>query len=194
MITILFVTFCFYLLAELVKQGAAQKARKREMARQARIEAEMRRDREQRERIAREQKEQREAMIAYEKEMRRLHLEQMREEKERQRLEAEQARLEREQQKQAEQIAKQEIRLLALEQKIALADHDIDFYRPQVEQAEKEIRELDNKVWYFTQKGLPCEGYKTKLEKKQKALHQIQTKLIKAEQAKALAERQIEAA
>ena len=109
-------------------------------------------------------------------------------------LAAEQAKLEREQAKQAEQIAKQEIRLLALEQKIALADHDIDFYRPQVEQAEKEIRELDNKVWYFTQKGLPCEGYKTKLEKKQKALHQIQTKLIKAEQAKALAERQIEAA
>ena len=109
-------------------------------------------------------------------------------------LAAEQAKLEREQAKQAEQIAKQEIRLLALEQKIALADHDIDFYRPQVEQAEKEIRELDNKVWYFTQKGLPCEGYKTKLEKKQKALHQIQTKLIKAEQAKALAERQIKAA
>ena len=187
MITIIFITFCFYLIAELVKQGAARKARKREMARQARIREEMRRDREERERVAREQREQREAMIEY-------HRQLAEHERELRRQAAEQARLEREQQKQAEQIAKQEIRLLALEQRIALADHDIDFYRPQVEQAEKEIRELDNKVWYFTQKGLPCEGYKTKLEKKQKALHQIQTKLIKAEQAKALAERQIEAA
>ena len=48
MITILFITFCFYLVAELIKQGTAVKARKREAARQARIEAEMRRDREER--------------------------------------------------------------------------------------------------------------------------------------------------
>ena len=54
MITILFITFYFYLVAELVKQGTAAKARKREAARQARIEAEMRRDREERERVARE--------------------------------------------------------------------------------------------------------------------------------------------
>ena len=187
MITIIGITFLFYLVAEIVKQSAVNKARKREMARQARIAEEMRKDREERRRIAEENKRiaaeqiaQAKALAQHEREMRRQA--------------AEQAKLEREQQKQAEQIAKQEIRLLALEQKIALADHDINFYRPQVEQAEKEIRELDNKVWYFTQKGLPCEGYKTKLEKKQKALHQIQTKLIKAEQAKALAERQIEAA
>lgn len=187
MITIIGITFLFYLVAEIVKQSAVNKARKREAQRQARIAEEMRKDREERRRIAEENKRiaaeqiaQAKALAQHEREMRRQA--------------AEQAKLEREQQKQAEQIAKQEIRLLALEQRIALANHDIDFYRPQVEQAEKEIRELDNKVWYFTQKGLPCEGYKTKLEKKQKALHQIQTKLIKAEQAKALAERQIEAA
>ena len=63
MLTIIGITFLFYLIAELVKQSAANKARRREQERQARIEAEMRRDREERERIAREQKEQREALI-----------------------------------------------------------------------------------------------------------------------------------
>ena len=92
MITILFITFCFYLIAELIKQGTAAKARKREAARQARIEAEMRRDREERERVAREQREQREALLAQEKALRDMHRAQLREEKQRLKLEAEQAR------------------------------------------------------------------------------------------------------
>ena len=116
-------------------------------------------------------------------------------------IEREQIRLKKEQERQAKEMARQaqilkkhEARILALEQKIALAEHDLAFYRPQVEKAEQEVRELDNKVWYFTKHGLPCQGYKDQLERKQKALHNLQTKVIKAEQAKALAEKQMQAA
>ena len=120
MITILFITFCFYLVAELIKQGTAAKARKREAARQAHIEAEMRRDREERERVAREQREQREALLAHEKALREMHLAQLREEKQRLKLEAEQAKQKALMQKQNEQIRK-------LQQKSEQADIDIGF-------------------------------------------------------------------
>lgn len=123
MITIIFITFCFYLIAELVKQGAARKARKREMARQARIEAEMRRDREQRERIAREQKEQREALIAQAKAQARL--------------EREQARQAAEQQRQAELLRKHEQRISQLEFKVSQAQDDIDNLTYRIEQAQE---------------------------------------------------------
>lgn len=185
MITILFITFCFYLIAELVKQGAAQKARKREMARQARIEAEMRKDREQRERIAREQKEQREAMIAYEKEMRRLHLEQMREEKERQRLEAEQAR-------QAAILAKHEEQLFRIEQKLELAERDEKHYSDEVTAITIDIRGIEAYVEYMKSKGLPCKTKEAELEKLSKKLYAAETKVIKARQARELCERQMQ--
>ena len=185
MITILFVTFCFYLLAELVKQGAAQKARKREMARQARIEAEMRRDREQRERIAREQKEQREAMIAYEKEMRRLHLEQMREEKERQRLEAEQAR-------QASILARHEEQLFRIEQKLELAERDEKHYSDEVTAITIDMKGIEAYVGYMKSKGLPCKAKEAELEKLSKKLYAAETKVIKARQARELCERQMQ--
>ena len=185
MITILFITFIFYLIAELVKQGSARKARKREMARQARIEDEMRRDREQRERIAREQKEQREAMIAYEKEMRRLHLEQMREEKERQRLEAEQAR-------QAAILARHEEQLFRIEQKLELAERDEKHYSDEVTAITIDIRGIEAYVEYMKSKGLPCKAKEAELEKLSKKLYAAETKVIKARQARELFERQMQ--
>ena len=185
MITIIGIVFLFYLVGELVKQGAAQKARKREMARQARIEAEMRRDREQRERIAREQKEQREAMIAYEKEMRRLHLEQMREEKERQRLEAEQAR-------QAAILARHEEQLFRIEQKLELAERDEKHYSDEVTAITIDIRGIEAYIEYMKSKGLPCKTKEAELEKLSKKLYAAETKVIKARQARELCERQMQ--
>ena len=127
MITILFITFCFYLVAELINQGTEAKARKREAARQARIEAEMRRDREERERVAREQREQREALLAHEKALREMHLAQLREEKQRLKLEAEQAR-------QAAVLRKHEEQLNKLTAKVEQCEEDILQWQNQREQ------------------------------------------------------------
>ena len=185
MITILFVTFCFYLVAELVKQGAARKARKREMARQARIAEEMRKDREERQRVLEEQRQQREAMIEY-------HRQLAEHERELRRQAAEQARLEREQQKQAEQIAKQEIRLLALEQKMTLAERDEKHYSDEVTAITIDIRGIEAYIEYMKSKGLPCKAKEAELEKLSKKLYAAETKVIKARQARELCERQMQ--
>lgn len=194
MITILFITFCFYLIAELVKQGAARKARKREMARQARIAEEMRKDREERQRVLEEQRQQREAMIAYEKEMRRLHLEQMREEKERQRLEAEQARQAAEQQRQAEILRKHEEQLFRIEQKLELAKRDEKHYSDEVTAITIDMKGIEAYVGYMKSKGLPCKTKEAELEKLSKKLYAAETKVIKARQVRELCERQMQAA
>ncbi len=201
MLTIIFITFCFYLIAELVKQGSARKAQKREMARQAQIEAEMRRDREQRERIAREQKEQREAMIAYEKEMRRLHLEQIREEKERQRLEAEQAR-------QAAMLQRHEERISKLEYRVQTAEENILFLTDTIETLETlrhplamELQRLKNqrkKNQYNGIEDTRIDKSITTLTKQvmqyDNKIHSARQKISKAEHDKAEAERQLSAA
>lgn len=123
MLTILFITFCFYLIAELVKQGAARKARKREMARQARIAEEMRKDREERKRIAEENK--------------RIVAEQIEQAKAQARLEREQARQAAEQQRQAELLRKHEQRISQLEFKVSQAQDDIDNLAYRIEQAQE---------------------------------------------------------
>lgn len=187
MITILFITFIFYLIAELVKQGAAQKARKREAQRQARIEAEMRRDREAREQIAREQKEQREAMIAYEKEMRRLHLEQMREEKERQRLEAEQAR-------QAAILAKHEQRIADLEYRVQQAESDIDHWKQTVGNLYALRDVLMNELEQAIVGGKNQTKYQKQIITLDNQIHSAETRLAKAKYTKAKAEQELQAA
>ncbi len=123
MITILFITFIFYLIAELVKQGAAQKARKREAQRQARIEAEMRRSREERQRVLEEQRQQREAMVEY-------HRQLAQHEREMQRQAAEQ-------QRQAELLRKHEQRISQLEFTVSQAQDDIDNIAYRIEQAQE---------------------------------------------------------
>ena len=197
-LTIIMIVLSFWVLAKTSEANQRKRAAKRAEAERIRRQAEIDRIHAEQRKAKRERKEMIRWQLECDKEMSRLQREQEREEKARLRAEAEQQkineRLEKEQQKQAEELRKQQIRLLSLEQKIALADHDIEFYRPQVEEAEKEIRGLEAKVWYFSQRGLPCQGYRDKLEKKQKALHQIQTKLIKAEQQKTLAEKQMQAA
>lgn len=187
MITIIGITFLFYLVAEIVKQSAVNKARKREMARQARIREEMRRDKEERQRIAAEQKAQREAMIEY-------HRQLAEHERELRRQAAEQARLVREQQKQAEQIAKQEIRLLALEQKMTLAERDEKHYSDEVTAITIDMRGLEAYIQYMKSKGLPCKTKEAELEKLSKKLYAAETKVIKARQARELCERQMQTA
>ena len=123
MFTILFVTFVFYLIAELVKQGSVRKARKREMARQARIEAEMRRDREERKRIAEEN--------------RRIAAAQIAQAKAQARLEQEQRRQAVEQARQAELLRKHEQRISQLEFTVSQAQDDIDNLAYRIEQAQE---------------------------------------------------------
>ncbi len=117
-LAIILITFCFYLIAELVKQGAIRKAKRREAERQARIEAEMRHDREERERIAREQREQREAIIAHERELREQALAQAR-------LKAEQARQAAEQARQAELLRKHDEQIAKLTARVEQCEEDI---------------------------------------------------------------------
>ena len=183
MITILFITFCFYLVAELIKQGTAAKARKREAARQARIEAEMRRDREERERVAREQREQREALLAHEKALREMHLAQLREEKQRLKLEAEQAR-------QAAILQKHEERLFKIEQKLELAKRDEAHFSDEVVNLTVDMRGLEAYVEYMKSKGLPCKTKEAELKKLEKKLYTAERNLFKAQQARELCEMQ----
>lgn len=73
-----------------------------------------------------------------------------------------------------EQIAK-------LNNKLSLVEREIDHYRPMLEALEEEIEALDNKVWYFESKGLPCSGYKKQLAQKKEQAYRMETKVIKAE-------------
>ena len=115
-------------------------------------------------------------------------------------LEREQMRLTREQQRQAQeqarqaaQLARQEERIAKLEQQVTLADREIEHYQPIVDQLRQEVKELSFKVEYFESRGLPCGGYKTQLERVNEKLYRIETKIIKAENAKQNAERKLSA-
>jgi len=123
MLTIIGITFLFYLIAELAKQSAANKARRREQERQARIEAEMRRAKEERRRIVEENK--------------RIAAEQIEQAKAQARLEREQARQAAEQQRQAELLRKHEERISQLEFKVSQAQDDIDNLAYRIEQAQE---------------------------------------------------------
>ena len=91
-------------------------------------------------------------------------------------------RLEKEQERQAAQLAKHEERLLRLEQRMALAEREIAHYKPMLEELRKQETDLDNKVWYYEQRGLPCSGVKKELEKMREKAYRIETKVFKAQQ------------
>lgn len=124
-------------------------------------------------------------------ELRRQQAEQVRQFKEQQRLANEQKRQAEEQTRQAVLIQKQEERIMKLEQKIALANHDIEYYQPVCDDLKKQIHDMELKIWYYEQKGLPCSAMKEKVQKAKSKLHSVETKVLKANQVKALAERQI---
>lgn len=93
----------------------------------------------------------------------------------------EQEKLEKEQRRQAEVLAKHEEQISKLNSKLALVEREIDHYKPMLEALEEEIEALDNKVWYFDSKGLPCSGYKKQLAQKKEQAYRMETKVIKAE-------------
>ena len=88
-----------------------------------------------------------------------------------------------EQQRQAEQLQRHEERLFALEQKMELAEREIAHYKPLLESLEEQYRALDNKIWYLSGKGLPCEGLKRERDKLSERMYKMETKVIKAKQA-----------
>ena len=103
-------------------------------------------------------------------------------------VEQEQARIREEQERQAEilaehtaALAKHEERISKLEFRMAMVEREINHYRPMLEALEEEIEALDNKVWYFEQKGLPCAGIKKQLAQKKEQAYRMETKVIKAE-------------
>ena len=115
-------------------------------------------------------------------------------------LEREQTRQRREQERQAKeqerqdaQLAKPEERLFRLEQRMALAEREIAHYAPMLEDLKTKARELDNRVWYLESIGLPCTGAKNELTKINEKMYRIETKVFKAEQEKALCEKQMSA-
>ena len=180
MITILFVTFCFYLIAELVKQGAANKARRRAEARQRRIEEDMRRDREERKRIAEENK--------------RIAAEQIEQAKAQARLERETKKLETEQAKQAAVLEKHEKRIAALECKVRKLDRDITAINERICEY---YGQLD---WYILQQsgtansGKEFRKWQDKIESTTDKIRKAENKVADMEDARAMAEREMEAA
>lgn len=103
-----------------------------------------------------------------------LEREQMRQRDEIVRMVERQDKLEREQMRQAEQIAK-------LEQKVALAEREINHYKPLLDSLREQERQLDNKVWYLTDRGLPCAGIQKTLDQVRERAYKIETKILKAE-------------
>ena len=110
------------------------------------------------------------------------------------RIAREQERQVKEQARQAEQLARHEQRPLRLEQEICLADRNIAHYKPIVDTLRAEAEGLRCKVSYFENRGLPCGGCKTQLERINEKLYRAETKLIKAEQNKTAAEQKLTAA
>lgn len=96
-------------------------------------------------------------------------------------LRKQQREMEEEQQRQAEVIAMHDERLARLEQKVALAEREIAHYTPLLESLRQQERQLDNKVWYLTDRGLPCAGIQKTLDQVREKAYRIETKIMKAE-------------
>lgn len=97
------------------------------------------------------------------------------------RIRKQQREMELEQQRQAGVIAEHDERLTRLEQKVALAEREIEHYTPLLESLRKQERQLDNKVWYLTDRGLPCAGIQKTLDQVREKAYRIETKIIKAQ-------------
>lgn len=108
-------------------------------------------------------------------------------------LEKEQERQRREQERQAAQLQKHEERLMKLEQRMERAEREIAHYSPILEEMKAEYTALDNRIWYYQTKCLPCSGLIEKRQKLSEKLYRIDTKVFKAEQDKAFCEKQMSA-
>ena len=72
----------------------------------------------------------------------------------------------------------------ATEQKLAMAQREIDHYTPELERLKAREHELDLKVWHFENRGLPCGGYRKELERIREKVFRMETKVLNAEYKK----------
>ena len=76
-------------------------------------------------------------------------------------------------------------------QRLELAERELEHYRPLLEALERQAEELRFYVWKLEKHGLSCSAKKAELERVQEKIYRIETRLLKAEQAKELCERRI---
>ena len=95
--------------------------------------------------------------------------------------------------KQEEINRKTEERLLRLEQKMELAKRDEAHYSEEVTAITIDMNAVKGYVDYMKGRDLPCKGKEAELEKLNKKLYSVETKLIKARQARELCEKQMSA-
>lgn len=114
--------------------------------------------------------------------------------REQERIAKETARLAKEQEKQAAQLAKHEERLLRIEQKLELARAEEEYQIDKVCDIKIDIAGIEAFVNYMTDRGLPCTEKEKELAKAKEKLHSAEMKLLKARQAREMAEKQREAA
>ena len=177
-------------LVKALRDADREAKRQRELKR---IQAEQMRQRAAWQEQVRKNNEEARQRIEQQRELLRLAQEQQLQAKEQERQRREQERQAKEQARQAAQLAKHEEQLARLEQQVILAEREIAHYGPIVDQLRQESEALTFKVEHYENRGLPCGGYKTQLERVNEKLYRMETKVIKAENTKQIAQRKLSA-
>ena len=180
MITILSIVFGFYVLAEVLKNASAKKARRREAEQQARINAEIQREREERIRIVEEQ--------------RRIATEQMEHAKALVELAREQRLQAAEQEKQRVLLAKHEKRISELEFKMDKAIKDEEHWKEQVGNLYALLDMAENELQQAIIGGKNQMKYQKQIITLNNQIHAAEARYDKAKQDKAMLKRELEAA
>lgn len=180
MITILSIVFGFYVLAEILKNASAKKARRREAERQARINAEIQREREERIRIVEEQR-----RVAAEQ---REHAKALAELAREQRLQA------AEQEKQRVILAKHEKRISELEFKMDKAIKDEEHWKEQVGNLYALLDMAQNELQQAIIGGKNQMKYQKQIITLNNQIHAAEARYDKAKQDKTMLKRELEAA
>ena len=180
MITILSIVFGFYVLAEVLKNASAKKARHREAERQARINAEIQREREEQIRIVEEQ--------------RRVAAEQREHAKALVELAKEQRRQAAEQEKQRVLLAKHEKRISELEFKMDKAIKDEEHWKEQVGNLYALLDMAQNELQQAIIGGKNQMKYQKQIITLNNQIHAAEARYDKAKQDKAMLKREMEAA
>lgn len=112
-------------------------------------------------------------------------------EREQARLAREQERLAREQAQQAAKMARQEEIIMKMQQRIDNAEREIEHINVLCAPLEQKVYDLRYKTQYYDSIGLPCAGMKAQLVKLEEQLYRYETRRIKAQQARELAQHRI---
>ena len=180
MITILSIVFGFYVMAEVLKNASAKKARRREAERQARINAEIQREREERIRIVEEQR----RVAAEQREHTKALIE----------LAREQARQAAEQEKQRVLLAKHEKRISELEFKMDKAIKDEEHWKEQVGNLYALLDMAENELQQAIIGGKNQMKYQKQIITLNNQIHAAEARYDKAKQDKTMLKRELEAA